>query len=156
MAPKPQKQIVNRDRLHVQDDSPELFGEEFETPAEVEAEDYAAVRVHVTNAVETTTGATQFGVYETIVIPPATVQQILPRDDLRQYAYITAVDAALVIGTTLEQVQGSNNLTALTPFPSGAYVVSGATTPPIRHNDPVYAVNTSATVNCRVVVMIER
>jgi hypothetical protein len=148
--------IQNRDVLHVQDDSPEGWSEQFETPAQVAAEDYAAVRVHVTNPVETTTGATQFGVYETIVIPPATVQQVLPRDDLRQYGYITAVDAALVIGTTLEQVQGSNNLVASTPFPSGAYLPLGATTPPIRHNDPVYAVNTSATLNCRVVVLIER
>jgi hypothetical protein len=149
-------EIQNRDALHSQDG---MHGEGhpgYETPEECRAEDYAAVRVHVTNPVATTTGATQFGVYETIVIPAASVQQVLPRDPLRQYAYITAVDAPVVLSVTQEQAQSTQNLAALVPFPQGAYLQATMTTPPIRHNDPVYAVNTSAAAACRVVVYVER
>jgi hypothetical protein len=148
--------VQDRNKLHIQDAAPEEWGGHYETPDEQAAEDYAAVRVHVTNPVAITTGADQFGIYETIVVPAATVQQILPRDVLRQFAYITSIDEAIVIGTTLEQVQGANNLVAAVPNPSGAYLPILTTTPPIRHNDPVYCVNTHATLPTRVVVLVER
>jgi hypothetical protein len=148
--------IQNRDRLHVQDHQDHAEAWELATPAEQQAEDYAALKVFVTNAVETTTGAAQFGAYETIVVPPATVQQLLPHDPLRQFAYITPIDEAIVLGTTLEQCQGANNLVAAVPNPSGAYLPALATTPPIRHSDPVYCVNTHATLPTRVTVLVER
>ena len=146
--------IISRDRLHVQDDTPrEHHGQE--TPAENKAEDYAAIRVHVTNPVATTTGATQFGIYQTIVIPGSGSQQILPHDPLRQYAYIMTVDEPVVITTTLEASQSPANQVASVPNPAGAYLPITSWTPAIRHNDPVYAANTSATPT-RVVVMVER
>jgi hypothetical protein len=243
--------IQDRNRLHVQDESPEYGTEEFETAGEMAAEDYAAVRVHVTNPVAVTTGATQFGIYETIVIPVSTAAvvayaQVLPRDDLRQYGYITAVDYPLILTSTLEQAQSPGNVvtgsvtianptpaqpavpatgvaqqnvnlypvtvvispngatitnvsvngvtvgtaagtytvpsagsisiaysvatptwvwsdaaaaatTAIAaPFPNGAYLPAGMTCPPIRHNDPVWAVNTSLVAACRASVITER
>ena len=146
--------IQNRDMLHVQDHGTAHDG--YETPEQQAAEDYQAVRVHVTNPVATTTGATQYGSYQTIVVPPATVEQLLPHDPLRQYAYITPIDEPIVIGTTLEQVQGANNVGATVPNPSGGYVPALATTPPIRHNEPVYCVNTSPTTATRITVLVER
>jgi len=148
--------VQNRDRLHVQDHAPGWEGEQYETPEQEAADDYAALKVHVTNPVEVTTGATQFGAYETIVVPPATVEQLLPRDPLRQFAYITPIDAAIVIGTTLEQCQAAGNVAAAVPNPSGGYLPALSTTPPIRHNEPVYCVNTSAAAACRVTVLVER
>ena len=149
--------IQNRDRLHTQDDSPAKI-EGYETPGENAAEDYAAVRVHVTNDVATTTGATQFGAYVTFVIPPSaagapSVLQILPHDPLRQYAYVQAIDAPIVIATTQEECYSLVNIGAANP--AGGYA-SGGWTPPIRHNEAIYACNTSLSVSCRVVVMVER
>lgn len=146
--------IQNRERLHVQDDTPEDWTQQ-ETPAEDKAQDYTAVRVHVTNPVATTTGATQFGIYETLVIPGSGNMQILPHDQLRQYGYIMTIDEPIVISTTLEPSQSPNNQVALVPNPSGAYLPTLSWLPPIRHNDPVYAANTSATPT-RVVVLVER
>jgi hypothetical protein len=146
--------VQDRSRLHVQDHA--AGWDVIETPEEQQSEDYAALKVFVTNAVETTTGANQFGAYSTIVVPAATVQQLLPHDPLRQYAYLTPIDEPIVIGTTLEQVQGSNNTVAAVPNPSGAYIPALVTTPPIRHSDPVYCVNTSTTTATRVTVLVER
>ena len=101
--------IQNRDRLHTQSEAPHSGYSEFETPEQQAAEDYTAVRVHVTNPVETTTGGTQFGIYETTIIPGSGNQQILPHDPLRQYAYILAVDAPIVLTTTLEAAQAPVN-----------------------------------------------
>jgi hypothetical protein len=263
-------QVQNRDRLHVQPETP--HGEDtspaFETPAQEQAEDYRAVRVHVTNPVATSTADVQFGIYETVVLPGSGNQQILPRDPLRQYAYIMSIDEPIVLTTTLEASQATVNqgtapanvtgygtatspgaftnvaatsalpaglytvtvtgylsgttaaatdddnmqlvaaaaglgrilvntgggvatLTVpyqspggvqliaqtigagtaasvyhasivavpqgadLTPNPAGSYLPALVWTPPIRHNDPVYAANTSATPT-RVVFMVER
>jgi hypothetical protein len=145
--------VQNRDRLHVQDHA---AAHVIATPEEQQDEDYAALKVFVTNPVETTTGATHFGAYATIVVPPGTTEQLLPHDPLRQYAYITPIDEPIVLGTTLEQVQGANNTGAAVPNPSGAYLPALSTTPPIRHSDPVYCVNTSPTTATRVTVLVER
>src|SRR6185437_9163593 len=126
----------------------------YETPEEQAADEYTALPVRVTNPVATTTAATQFGSYETIVVPPGTTGQLLPHDPLRQYAYITPVDEPIVVGTTLEQVQGANNVGATVPSPSGGYIPAGITMPPIRHNEPVYCVNTSPTTATRVTVLV--
>lgn len=147
-------QIQNRDQFHVQSEAPQ-DGIPFETPEQEAQEDYAAVRVHVTNPVATSTADVQFGIYETIVLPGSGNQQILPHDPLRQYAYLMSVDEPIVITTTLEASQAPVNQVALVPFPSGAYMPALAWTPPIRHNDPVYAANTSATPT-RVVLLVER
>jgi hypothetical protein len=103
--------IQNRDRLHTQSQAPhgEDASNAFETPAQEQAEDYRAVRVHVTNPVATSTADVQFGIYETIVIPGSGNQQVLPRDPLRQYAYILTVDEPVVLTTTLEASQASTN-----------------------------------------------
>ena len=147
--------IQNRDMLHVQDHG-EGWDGSYETPEEQAADDYQAVRVRVTNPVATTTAATQFGAYETFVVAAGTTEQLLPRDPLRQYAYILPVDEPIVIGTTLEQVQGANNVGATVPNPSGGYIPAGTSTPPIRHSEPVYCVNTSPTTATRVTVLAER
>ena len=144
--------IQNRDALHVQDHGT-WAGTSYETPEA--ADEYTALPVRVTGPVATTTAATQFGSYETVVVPGQSVAQLLPHDPLRQYAYITPVDEPIVVGTTLEQVQGANNIAALVPNPSGGYIPAGITMPPIRHNEPVYCVNTSAT-QTRVTVLVER
>ena len=146
--------VQNRDRLHVQDHA--AGWDVIETPAEEQAEDYAALKVFVTNPVATTTGAAEFGAYSTVVVPPASTAQLLPHDPLRQFAYLTPIDEPIVIGVTLEQVQGANNMGATVPNPSGGYLPALATTPPIRHSDPVYCVNTSPTTATRVTVLIER
>jgi len=235
--------VIDRNRMHVQDDSPhDGLLPEFETERQEAAEDYAAVRTHVTNVVQVSTGATQFGTYETIIIPASTATvpaqaRVLPRDDLRQYAYITAVDFPVVLATTLEQAQAASNVTqvaqpvpsqpgvpattvavqntsaypvsvvisagtltavivngitvgtgdgtyivpsagaisitysvaptwvwsnanagpaSVATIPNGAYLPAGSTTPPIRHNDPVYVANTSITSPCRVTIYVER
>ena len=144
--------VQNRDRLHTQDES--AHPGPVETVEQEAVEDYAAVRVHVTNAVDVSPAA-QFGIYETIVLAGSGNQQILPRDPLRQFAYIMSVDEPVVITTTLEASQATVNQVALVPNPSGAYMPALAWTPPIRHDDPVYAANTSSTPT-RVVVLVER
>jgi hypothetical protein len=148
--------IQHHDRLHVQSEAPHPGIQPFETPAQEAVEDYAAVRVHVTNPVKTTTGATQFGVYQTIVIPASGNGQVLPHDPLRQYAYILSVDFDVVITTTLEASQAPNNQVASVPNPSGGYLPKGMFTPAIRHNDPVYVANTSTASPTRVVILVER
>lgn len=102
--------------MHVYDDSPDV---PFETLEEASAaEDYTAVRVHVTNPVATTTAATEFGSYETVVIPASLANQpqyaqVLPHDPYRQYAYITAVDCPLILTTELTQAQALANAAPL-------------------------------------------
>lgn len=145
--------VQNRNQFHTQDDAPHV--PVYETPQEEAAEDYKAVRVHVTNPVATTTADVQFGTYETIVLPGSGNLQILPRDPLRQYAYIVSIDQDVVLTTTLEAAQASVNQVASVPFPSGAYLPKLSWTPAIRHNDPVYAANTSATVT-RITILVER
>lgn len=108
--------IQNRDMLHVQDHGI-AHDPGYETPEQQAAEDYQAVRVHVTNPVPTTTGATQYGAYETIDLPAGMPLPLLPRDPLRQYAYISPLDSGIVIGTTLEQLQGPNNLAVVQSSP---------------------------------------
>jgi hypothetical protein len=102
--------IQNRDRLHTQPQ--DVHGGagygQLETIEEEAAEDYRAVRVHVTNPVATSTADVQFGIYETFVLAASTAlipsyARVLPRDPLRQYAYITAPDTPLILATTLEQ-----------------------------------------------------
>lgn len=154
-------EIVNRDRLHVQDDTPHVPHAGYESPAEQAAEDYAAIRVHVTNPVATTTGATEFGAYSTVVIPPSTatsasVLRVLPQDPLRQYAYLTPQDGPIVISTTQEAAESLANVGATVSLPAGAFIAQGATTPPIRHNEAVYACNPSTSTACRVTVLVER
>lgn len=156
-----QSQVQNRNRLHVQDDTPHVAYEGYDPPATEAAEDYTAVRVHVTNPVETTTGATQFGAYATIVIPPssataASVLIVLPHDPLRQYGYLTPLDGPIVISTELESAQSLANVGATVPLPAGAYIAQNSTTPPIRHNEAVYACNPSTSAACRVTVLVER
>jgi hypothetical protein len=105
--------IVNRDRLHTQpEDAHAGIEGQFETPQQEAAEDYGAVRVHVTNPVATSTADVQFGIYETIVVPASGNQQVLPRDPLRQYAYIMPVDEPVVLSTTLEASQATTNQAA--------------------------------------------
>src|ERR1035438_9397990 len=86
--------VQNRDRLHTQDES--AHPGPVETVEQEAVEDYAAVRVHVTNPVDVSPAA-QFGTYETIVLAGSGNQQILPHDPLRQFAYIMSVDAPIVI-----------------------------------------------------------
>jgi hypothetical protein len=148
----------NQQRLHQQDESPLI--EEAETAGPAGAE-YEAVRVRVIGSVKTSTGDDQFGTLATIVIPPSAAgapsyAQVLGRDPLRQYAYLTAIDEPVVLTTALEQAQSASNVVALVPIPDGLYLPAGTTTPPIRHNDPVWAVNTSLTTATRVTVSVER
>jgi hypothetical protein len=112
--------------------------------------------VRVTNPVATTTAATHFGIYETIALPAGGNLPVLPRDDLRQYAYIMSIDFDVVLSTALEASQAPVNQVASVPNPSGAYLPKGMFTPPIRHNDPVYVANTSAVSPTRVVILVER
>lgn len=107
--------VQQRDRMHVAQDQGDVHGARQETAEENAAEDYAAILVHVTNPVATTTGATEFGAYVTETIPAAAngmpgQAQILPHDPRRQYAYLLPLDAAVVISTTLEAAQSANNI----------------------------------------------
>jgi hypothetical protein len=132
--------IQNRDRLHVQAATP--HGEDaspaFETPAQEAAEDYRAVRVHITNPVATSTADVQFGIYETFVLPASSATapsfaRVLPRDPLRQYAYITAADTPIILTTTLEQAQVLNNVAQAPGSPNNglALFTSAKATPTI-------------------------
>jgi hypothetical protein len=151
--------MQNQQVIHKQDESP-LIAAEYQPETEQQLE-YEAIKVKVIGAVATTTGDDQYGIYSTIVIPPSTATgvsyvQVLARDKLRQYAYLQPIDEPIVITTALEMVQSLNNVVAAVPVPSGAYVSALAMTPPIRHNDPVWAANTSTSTATRVVVYIER
>jgi hypothetical protein len=98
----------------------------------------------------------QFGIYETIVLAASGNGQILPRDPLRQYAYVMSLDSDIVLTTTLEASQAPVNQVAGVPNPSGGYLPKGMFTPAIRHNDPVYAASTSTAAATRVVILVER
>jgi hypothetical protein len=117
---------------------------------------YQPVKVEVVNPVATTTDATDAGNYYTVVIPASTatvasVAQILPRDPRRQYAYIQTIDAPIVLSTSQQDAENIANVAAT--FPTGAY--AGGWSPAIRHNEPVWACNTSTTTTCRVSVLVE-
>lgn len=240
----------NQQQLHKQDESP-LALVHLEAPESEKAQDYEAIRVEVVGPVKTSTGEDQFGIYSTIVIPPSTATavsyvQVLARDVLRQYAYIMAIDAPVVLTTAFEMVQSLNNVavtsvtgsnptpsqpavpastvaqqntnsypvqvvislnggtisavfvngiqvgsaagtydvpaygaisitwattaptwvwsdanaapvtTTIASIPSGLYLPALTWTQPIRHNDPIWAANTSLTSACRVAVAVER
>jgi hypothetical protein len=149
----------NQQIIHKQDESPLIPAEH--APESEKQMEYEAIKVKVVGAVATTTGDDQYGMYSTIVIPPSSATavsyvQILARDKLRQYAYLQPIDEPIVITTAFEMVQSLNNVVAAVPVPSGAYVPALAMTPAIRHNDPVWAANTSTSTATRVVVYIER
>lgn len=117
----------NQHQLHTQDESPLV-------PHEGPAGDapYAPVRVEVVGAVETSTGDDSFGTYLTRQLPGSTaaaveVDCVLQRDPLRQYAYITALDSAIVIGTAAEQLQSIANLGASPASVSAAGTVTSPT-----------------------------
>ena len=145
-------EVLHRDKLHVQDDSPlvELNNSGPDAP------EYNTIPVSVTNPVATTTAATEFGSYATIVLPANGNGKVLPQDSLREYAYIIAIDADVVLSTVREEAQSPNNQAASVPVPSGGYVPKGIWTPPIRHNEAVYAANTSTSAQNRVTVLVER
>jgi hypothetical protein len=114
------------------------------------------VHVIVDGPVATTTAATQFGAYTTFSIPASGVVRVLPRDPNREYAYITSVDNPVVLCNSMEAAQASANTAASVPNPQGYYLNNGSTTPPIRHNEAIYAANTSTSAASRVSVIIER
>jgi hypothetical protein len=150
--------MPNQQRHHVQTEAPEIEVDRIEDPAEA----YAAVPVRVVGVVETSTGADQFGVYQTFAIPataagaivPAS-DQVLARDPLREYAYILPIDGAAIITTSFENLSTPNNIGTLN-LPQGAWIPQGVTTPPIRHNDPVWVANPSTSQVLHVTVLIER
>lgn len=149
--------VAQRDRMHVADEPPHPHKESHEPSEMNAAEDYAAVKVHVTNPVATTSAATEFGAYSTWVLAPgASGVEVLPHDPRRQYAYLYSADNPIVISTMLEQAQSAGNVAATVSSPQGAYIPNGVWTPPIRHNEGVYVTNTSPTLACRVTVLSER
>ena len=81
------------------------------------------------------------------------VMPLLPLDILRQYAYVLAVDAPIVIATSSEEAGAPSNIGA--PNPAGGYF-AGGWSPPIRHNQALWVGNTSTTTATRVVVLVER
>lgn len=70
---------------------------------------------------------------------------------------------AIILGTVGAVYTAQVNATpvapaaaSVAPNPQGSYLPAGTTTPPIRHNEAVYAANTSTTTATRVTVMVER
>lgn len=104
--------MQNQQHIHTQDESP------LEPhPGPPGEPDYGPVRVQVEGPVRTTTGGDQFGSYSTIDLPASAatvpaVQQLLARDPLRQFAYLTPLDAPIVVGTELEPLQSVANVAA--------------------------------------------
>jgi hypothetical protein len=149
--------MPNQQRHHQQSESAEIAIER-----EVPAEPYAAVPVRVVGVVETSTGADQFGIYQTFTIPASSAaaivpsfEQVLARDPLREYAYILPIDGAAIVTTSLENLSTPNNIGTLN-LPQGAWIPQGVTTPPIRHNDPVWVANPSTSAPLHVSVLVER
>jgi hypothetical protein len=96
--------------------------------------------------------------YFTVVIPASsgTVPQtvtLLNQDPDRLHAYISAIDQPVVISTELSEAQSPANIGAAVP--AGAFVQTGWS-PVIRHQQPVYAANTSSSASTRVSVVVER
>lgn len=149
-------EIQNQQILHAGDESP-LIPDDGTLP-DLAAEDYAAIRVHVTNAGGT--DAIKFGTYVTVTIPASSagvpsVEPILPSDPLRQYAFVLPVDEAIVVSTQPETVQAAGNA-GTAQYPAGALLPGGLWSPAILSHDPLYAANTSITAACRVTVIIGR
>lgn len=78
------------------------------------------------------------------------VRRLLPRDELRQVAWIMPIDNAIIIAASKEQAQ--DPLNAGGSFPSGGYSPQPVK---VTHQEAVYAANTSLTQACRVSVMVE-
>ncbi len=115
--------------------------------------------IRVTGKVTTARDPVVTGVYSTVVIPASSagspsVAQLLPRDLSRHRAYIQPVDAAIVISTVEQECYSTANVAA--DFPNGGYMAESAWSPPIFHQEAVYATNTSTSGACRVVVLTER
>lgn len=120
------------------------------------------IPVSVVGSVATTTDAVQQAAYVTFVIPastaggPVSVQKLMPYDILRQYAYVYSADAPIVVANSQQAAQAPSNGVASGANPSGAYLPNGIWMPPVRHNEELWAANTSTTVSTRVTVLVER
>src|SRR6185437_2281379 len=124
--------------------------------AETDPEFSEDIHVIVDGPVATTTAATQYGAYTTFVLPASGVARVLPLDPDREYAYITSIDNPIVLCNTLEAAQSAANTVANVPNPQGYLLSTGSTTPAIRHNEAVFAANTSTSTASRVSVITER
>ena len=126
--------------------------QELKAPA---VNDMMPVPVEVIGSVATNTNDIQFANYYSVTIPASTatvtqVGNLLPRDLKRQYAYIMTLDQPIVLSTEKQVAQAVTNVGTSAPS-----IPVNMWTPAIRHNEAVYAANTSTSASTRVLVMVE-
>jgi hypothetical protein len=127
-------------------------------------QDYAAVRVHVTNVVDTneSTNVTSptFDIPYTVVVqagqsdPTMAVRELVPADLLRISYTVISLDSPVVISRSIEEAQSQNNTVTATPYPTGALLPAGQKVT-LSGNNQLWV---AATVNTssRVLVVVER
>jgi hypothetical protein len=152
------------DDQHVNTAVPESAMHDDDTQAEDAAQDYAAVRVHVTNVVDTNKSTSvdspTFDIPYTVVVqtgtsdPTMAVRELVPADLLRIQFTVISLDSPVVISRSIEEAQSQNNTVTATPYPQGALLPAGQKVQLTGNNQLWVAatVNTSS----RVLVIVER
>jgi hypothetical protein len=133
-------------------------------PANDTAEDYAAVRVHVTNTVDTnkSTSVTTptFDIPYTVTVqagqtdPTMAVRELVPADLLRVQFTVISLDSPVVIARSVEEAQSPMNVGASVNYPSGALLTAGQKLT-LNGNNQMWVAATVNTVS-RVLVVVER
>jgi hypothetical protein len=133
-------------------------------PPEDAEDDYKAVKVHVTNVVDTNESANvaspTFDIPYTVVVqagqtdPTMAVRELVPLDLLRISFTVIALDSPVIIARSIEEAQSPANTQTATPYPVGALLSPSYKLQLIGNNQLWVAatVNTSS----RVLVVVER
>jgi hypothetical protein len=151
------------DDHHVNDYVPD---EEPVTPTSAEdiQDDYKAIKVHITNVVDTNESANvsspTFDIPYTVVVqagqsdPTMAVRELVPADLLRINFTVIALDSPVIIARSIEEAQSPANTQTATPYPVGALLNPSYKLQLLGNNQLWVAatVNTSS----RVLVVVER
>lgn len=133
-------------------------------PATDAAADYAAIRVHVTNVVDTNRSTAidspTYDIPYTVTVqagttdPTLTVRELVPADLLRVQFTVISLDSPVVIARSLEEAQSPMNAATPVNYPSGALLPAGQKLT-LNGNNQLWVAATVNTVS-RVLVVIER
>lgn len=92
--------------------------------------------------------------YRTMVLAASDARLLLPQDPSRRLAQVLALDNDVVICTSKELAQNSDNQASGVPFPRGFYLPKG-TILPVYNQAALYVANTSTSATTRVSIAVE-
>jgi hypothetical protein len=95
------------------------------------------------------------GVYNTVVIQPGAIRELLPQDPTRRTAFLMSIDQDIVLAANKDLAGNAQNQVASVPYPVGGYLPK-LTLLPLTNRGLLWAANTSTSVATRVTVIVER